>query len=77
MIHYKNDSNIDVIDLCKLYKLNFNKGNVLKYVCRSGKKRYDGLNPIQSEIKDLKKAIVLNKVINYQKVLISKHILKA
>jgi hypothetical protein len=66
MIHYKNDSNIDVIDLCKLYKLNFNKGNVLKYVCRSGKKRYDGLNPIQSEIKDLKKAIdYLEREINF------------
>jgi len=66
MIHYLNDSNIDVIDLCKLYKLNFNKGNVLKYVCRSGKKRYDGLNPIQSEIKDLKKAIdYLEREINF------------
>lgn len=66
MIHYKNDSDIDVIDLCKLYKLNFNKGNVLKYVCRSGKKRYDGLNPIQSEIKDLKKAIdYLEREINF------------
>lgn len=66
MIHYQNDSNIDVIDLCKLYKLNFNKGNVLKYVCRSGKKRYDGLNPIQSEIKDLKKAIdYLEREINF------------
>jgi hypothetical protein len=66
MIHYKNDSGIDVIDLCKLYKLNFNKGNVLKYVCRSGKKRYDGLNPIQSEIKDLKKAIdYLEREINF------------
>tara|TARA_R110002050_G_C8900539_1_gene510093 strand:+ start:624 stop:845 length:222 start_codon:yes stop_codon:yes gene_type:complete len=66
MIHYENDSNIDVIDLCKLYKLNFNKGNVLKYVCRSGKKRYDGLNPIQSEIKDLKKAIdYLEREINF------------
>ena len=66
MIHYQNDSNIDVIDLCKLYKLNFNKGNVLKYVCRSGKKRYDGLNPTQSEIKDLKKAIdYLEREINF------------
>lgn len=66
MIHYQNDSNIDVIDLCKLYKLNFNKGNVLKYVCRSGRKRYDGLNPIQSEIKDLKKAIdYLEREINF------------
>lgn len=47
-LHYETDS-IDVIDVCKIYNLNFNKGNVVKYVCRSGKK--------DDEIKDLEKAI--------------------
>lgn len=46
--HYETKS-IDVIDICKLYNLNFNKGNVLKYICRSGKK--------DNELDDLKKAL--------------------
>ena len=45
--HYKTDS-IDVIDIAKLYNLNFNRGNIVKYVCRAGKK--------DSEIDDLLKA---------------------
>ena len=36
--HYDNGSNYDVIDFCKDYNLNFNKGNIIKYVARSGKK---------------------------------------
>lgn len=47
--HYKTDKNIDVIDFCKIYKLNFNRGNIVKYVCRAGKK--------DDEIIDLKKAL--------------------
>ena len=39
----------DVIDICKAYKLNFNRGNIIKYVCRAGKK--------DSELDDLKKAL--------------------
>lgn len=54
--HYKTDS-IDVIDFCKLYNLNFNRGSIVKYVCRAGLKKYDGLSLQESEIKDLKKAI--------------------
>jgi len=46
--HYNTDT-IDVIDICKLYDLNFNRGNVLKYVCRAGKK--------DNEVDDLRKAI--------------------
>lgn len=45
--HYKTDS-FDVIDFCTAYKLNFNRGNVVKYVARAGKK--------DSEIDDLLKA---------------------
>ena len=46
--HYKTNS-IDVIDFCKLYDLNFNEGNVIKYVSRARKKG--------SHIQDLCKAI--------------------
>ena len=46
--NYKTSS-IDVIDICKLYELNFNRGNVLKYICRAGKK--------ENEIQDLEKAL--------------------
>ena len=46
--YYKTQT-FDVIDICKSYNLNFNKGNVLKYICRSGKK--------DSELEDLRKAL--------------------
>lgn len=36
--HYQTDNDFDVIDFCKLYNLNFNRGNIIKYVCRAGKK---------------------------------------
>lgn len=48
MIHYKNKKNYDIIDVCKDYALNFNRGNILKYVVRAGKK--------DDEILDLLKA---------------------
>lgn len=47
--YYKNSENFDVIDICKIYDLNFNRGNILKYVCRAGKK--------DDEIQDLEKAM--------------------
>ena len=46
--YYKTQT-FDVIDICKSYNLNFNKGNIIKYVCRAGKK--------DSELQDLKKAL--------------------
>ena len=48
-LHYDNGQDYDVIDICKDYELNFNRGNVLKYVVRAGKK--------QDELKDLRKAL--------------------
>jgi len=48
MIHYKNDKDYDVIDIIKDYNLNFNKGNILKYTIRSGRK--------DNEVLDLLKA---------------------
>ncbi len=47
--HYISGSEFDVIDIAKAYKLNFNRGNIVKYICRAGKK--------EDELKDLKKAL--------------------
>ena len=46
--HYENGNGYDIIDVCKDYSLNFNRGNVMKYVARAGKK--------QDELGDLLKA---------------------
>jgi hypothetical protein len=49
-IHYENkEGKYDVIDFCSHYGLNFNRGNVVKYVARAGKKT-------QNPIADLEKA---------------------
>jgi len=56
--HYDNNKSYDIIDVCKDYSLNFNRGNILKYVVRAGKK--------DDELKDLKKALdYLQREINY------------
>jgi len=47
--HYDNNKSYDVIDFIKDYDLNFNEGNVIKYVARARKK--------ENQIKDLEKAI--------------------
>jgi len=47
--HYDNGLNYDLIDVISDYKLNFNRGNIVKYVIRAGKK--------DNEIKDLEKAL--------------------
>ena len=47
--HYDNKSGYDVIDIAKHYNLNFNRGNMVKYICRAGKK--------DNELQDLKKAL--------------------
>jgi hypothetical protein len=44
--------------VCKDYSLNFNRGNILKYVVRAGKK--------QDELQDLRKALdYLQREITY------------
>lgn len=48
-IHYNNGKQYDLIDVALDYNLNFFRFNVLKYICRAGKK--------EDEIKDLEKAI--------------------
>ena len=47
-IHYENGKGYDVIDIIQDYKLNFNRGNIVKYVLRCGKK--------DDEIQELTKA---------------------
>ncbi len=48
---YYNKVSMSVSDIVDEYELNFNKGNIIKYVLRSGKKSKD------TEIQDLEKAI--------------------
>lgn len=56
--HYKSSDNMDVIDVCKVLNLNFNRGNVLKYIARAGKK--------DDELQDLNKALeYLKREIKY------------
>lgn len=38
-LHYKIGKDYDIIDVCKDYSLNFNRGNVMKYVARAGRKK--------------------------------------
>jgi hypothetical protein len=49
VIHYENGKGYDVIDFAADYGLNFNRGNVLKYITRAGRK--------DDEVKDLEKAM--------------------
>jgi hypothetical protein len=58
-LHYQIDqSNYDVIDFIKDYNLNFNKGNIVKYIARSGRK--------DCELKDLDNAAdYLDREIKY------------
>jgi hypothetical protein len=47
-LHYDNGKEYDVIDFCQHYKLSFNRGNVVKYIARAGRK--------DDELQDLYKA---------------------
>ncbi len=48
-LRYNSNKGYDVIDVIKDYQLNFNRGNILKYIIRAGKK--------YNELKDLEKAL--------------------
>ena len=57
-LHYENGKGYDIIDVCKDYALNFNRGNLIKYVARAGKKK--------DELQDLRKALdYLQREIDY------------
>jgi hypothetical protein len=47
-IHYEATGEYDLIDVIQDYQLNFNRGNVVKYIIRAGKK--------DNELQDLYKA---------------------
>ena len=49
VMHYENGTQVDVIEFASMYGLNFNRGNIIKYVVRAGKK--------DDEVKDLEKAL--------------------
>jgi len=49
VLHYENGTQIDVIEFATMYDLNFNRGNIVKYLVRAGKK--------DDEVKDLEKAM--------------------
>lgn len=61
-LHYATESKIDVIDFCKMYNMNFNRGNIVKYLARAGKK--------DNELDDLRKALnYLLREIEYEEKL--------
>ena len=49
--HYGGDTTYAAIKVIHAWKLNFNLGNVVKYIARAGQKQGE------SELKDLKKAV--------------------
>ena len=49
--HYGGDTTYEAIKVIHAWKLNFNLGNVVKYIARAGQKQGE------SELKDLKKAV--------------------
>lgn len=68
--HYtwlKEKCGIEVIDITR--HLDFNRGNAIKYILRSGKKQEQGYDNKEKEIEDIEKAIFyLNDLINYLKL---------
>ena len=53
--HYT-DGKIEPIDFIEDKNLNFNLGNVIKYISRSGKKKSKGMSADAKALEDLKKA---------------------
>lgn len=48
---------IEPITFIMRNKMEFWRGNIIKYIARAGAKSYDGMDSQQSEITDLRKAI--------------------
>ena len=48
---------IEPITFIMKNKMEFWRGNIVKYVARAGAKTYDGMDEVQSEITDLRKAM--------------------
>ena len=54
--HYQSDTNLEAIDVIEAFDLNFNRGNIVKYVLRAGKKTEKGYENKQKQLEDLNKA---------------------
>ena len=68
-LHYEATGEYDLIDIISDYKLNFNRGNVLKYIIRAGKK--------DDELQDLNKALdYIQREIQYVRELRDKELEK-
>lgn len=53
--HYTTGA-VEPIDFIESQGLNFNRGNVVKYVARAGRKKSKGRTLVAKELEDLKKA---------------------
>lgn len=53
--HYT-QGGVEPIDLIEAQELNFNRGNVVKYVVRAGRKKSKGKTLLVKELEDLNKA---------------------
>ncbi len=47
--HYENGKGYDVIDFIKDYKLNFNRGNIIKYISRADKKNHELMDLLKAK----------------------------
>ena len=54
--HYESDG-IEVFDVIEAFDLNFNLGNVIKYICRAGRKTFDPLPDLRKACTYLEREI--------------------
>ncbi len=47
--HYENEKGYDVIDFIKDYNLNFNRGNIIKYISRADKKNHELMDLLKAK----------------------------
>ena len=47
--HYENGKGYDVIDFIKDYNLNFNRGNIIKYISRADKKNHELMDLLKAK----------------------------
>ena len=47
--HYENGKGYDVIDFKKDYNLNFNRGNIIKYISRADKKNHELMDLLKAK----------------------------
>lgn len=54
--YYESDG-IEVFDVIEAFDLNFNLGNVMKYICRAGRKTFDPLPDLRKACTYLEREI--------------------